>query len=163
MQYSEAIAVLRGIPLLCKLDPTKLKLIAFSSTYLTFDKGEELFHAGDPADGAYIIKEGRVDVLAGEDGHEVKVGSVEAGDLFGEMALILNQPRTATIRAAEPLKVLKIDGDVFLRLVTENADASLAVMRSLSDKVSRMTERYEQLQRQLGEKGAPSRRTDPER
>ena len=153
MQYGEAISMLRCIPLFCKLDPAKLKLLAFSSTYLTFEAGEELFREGDPADGAYIIEEGEVDVLTGPDGRRVKVGTLGKSDLFGEMALIMNETRTATIRATQHLKVLKIDADVFLRLVTENPQAAISVMRSLSEKISRLTERYQELQRHVGRKG----------
>jgi CRP-like cAMP-binding protein len=149
VQYGDAISVLRSIPLFCKLDPAKLKLLAFSSTSLTFEEGEELFREGDPADGAYIIEEGKVDVLSGRNGCPVKLGTLEKSDLFGEMALILNQSRSATIRATQHLKVLKIDSDVFLRLITENPDAALTVMRSLSQKVTQLTERYRELQRHI--------------
>ena len=153
MQYGDAIPVLRSIPLFCKLDPAKLNLLAFSSTSLTFEEGEELFREGDPADGAYIIEEGEVDVLRGQDGHRVKVGSLGKSDLFGEMALILNRTRSATICAAQHLKVLKIDPDVFLRMVTENPDAALTIMRSLSEKITRLTERYQELQRHIDGQG----------
>jgi CRP/FNR family transcriptional regulator, cyclic AMP receptor protein len=149
VQYGEAISMLRRIPLFSKLDPSKLKLLAFSSTYLTFEAGEELFREGDPADGAYIIEEGEVDVLTGPDDRRVKVGTLGKSDLFGEMALIMNETRSATIRAAQHLKVLKIDADVFLRLVTENPEAAISVMRSLSEKISRLTERYQELQRHV--------------
>lgn len=149
MQYGDAISILRGIPLFSKLDPAKLNLLAFSSTSLTFEEGEELFREGDPADGAYIIEEGEVDVLTGQDGRKVKVGRLGKSDLFGEMALILNRTRSATICAAQHLKVLKIDPDVFLRLVTENPDAALTIMRSLSEKLTRLTERYQELQRHV--------------
>lgn len=141
--------MLRRIPLFSKLDPPKLKLLAFSSTYQTFETGEPLFHEGDPADGAYIIEKGEVNVLTERDGLEVKVGTLGKHDLFGEMALILNESRSATIRATRQLKVLKIDADVFLRLVTENPDASLAVMRSLSEKIARLTDRYQTLRTQV--------------
>jgi CRP-like cAMP-binding protein len=149
VQYGDAISILRSIPLFCKLDPAKLKLLAFSSTSLTYEEGEELFREGDPADGAYIIEEGKVDVLSGQEGRPVNIGSLGKSDLFGEMAVILNQSRSATIRATQHLKVLKIDADVFLRLITENPDAALTVMRSLSQKVTQLTERYRELQRHI--------------
>ncbi len=146
MQYGDVISVLRGLPLFSKLDPSRLKLLAFSSTYLTFEKSEDLFREGDAADGAYLIDEGEVDVLIVREDREVKVGSLGRHDLFGEMAIILKQPRTATIRASSRLKVLKIDAEVFLRLVTETPEAALAVMRSLSEKIARATERYQHLE-----------------
>ncbi len=149
MQYREVVSMLRRIPLFSKLEPAKLKLLAFSSTYLTFEAGEELFREGDPADGAYIIEEGDVDVLTGHNDRMVKVGTLGKSDLFGEMALIMNETRTATIRAASQLRVLKIDADVFLRLVTEDPEAALSVMRSLSEKIARLTERYQELQQHV--------------
>lgn len=156
MQYGDAISVLRDIPLFCKLDTTKLKLLAFSSTYLSFEEGEDLFLEGDTADGAYLIEEGTVHVLVGPPGEEVKVGSLGRHEMFGEMAIILNEPRTATVRAVEPLKVLKIDGDIFLRMVTENAGTALSVMRSLSERLANITSRYRELERSLEAGGGAS-------
>ncbi len=147
MQYGDAITILRGIPLFCRLDMGKLKLLAFSSTTLRFEPGEELFREGDPADGAYVIENGEVEVLIGEPGREVRVGRLGRHELFGEMAILLNKTRTATIRAIQPLDVLKIDADVFLRLVTENPDAALAVMRSLSERLASLTSRFQHLER----------------
>ncbi len=149
MQYGDAIAILRGIPLFGHLDMAKLKLLAFSSTYLTFERGEELFREGDAADGAYVIESGEVDVLTGAAGSETQVGSLGRHELFGEMAIILNQTRTATIRASSHLEVLKIDVDVFLRLIVENPDAALAVMRSLSERLANLTSRFQQLEQRV--------------
>ncbi len=149
MQYSETISMLRRIPLFCKLEPAKLKLLAFSSSYLMFEAGEELFREGDPADGAYIIEKGDVEVLTGQNGRMIKVGTLGKSDLFGEMALIMNETRTATIRAATHLEVLKIDAEVFLRLVTEDPEVALSVMRSLSQKITQLTERYQELQQHV--------------
>lgn len=156
MQYGDAISMLRDIPLFCKLDTTKLKLLAFSSTYLSFEEGEDLFLQDDPADCAYLIEEGTVDIVVGPPGEQVKVGSLGRHELFGEMAIILNESRTATVRAAEPLKVLKIDGDIFLRMITENAGTALSVMRSLSERLASITTRYRELERGLGAGGGTS-------
>lgn len=149
MLYGDVVSVLRGIPLFCKLDPAKLKLLAFSSTYLTFEAGEALFHEGDPADGAFVIRRGQVEVLSAVGESQVVVGTLGENDLFGEMAIILNEPRLASIRAVGRLEVVKIDAEVFLRLVTENPDTALAVMRSLSEKIVRLTARYNDLQHRL--------------
>lgn len=149
MQYGDAISILRGIPLFCKLDTTKLKLLAFSSSYLTFEAGEDLVTQGDHADGAYLIEQGTVDIIAISADAEVKVGSLGRHELFGEMAILMNQPRTATIRAAEPVKVLKIEAEIFLRLVSENPETALSVMRSLSERLAIMTTRYLDLERRF--------------
>ncbi len=65
--------------------------------------------------------------------------------LVGEMAIFRDAPRSATIRAAGELKVIKIDGEVFLRVVTEHPGAALTVMRILSEKLAATTDDYERM------------------
>ena len=62
MSLNEEVELLRNIPLFGKIDPSKLKLLAFASERVIFDAGQELFHQGDHADNAYIIIEGEADV-----------------------------------------------------------------------------------------------------
>jgi CRP-like cAMP-binding protein len=145
VQYAEAVTVLRGIDIFGSLDPANLKLLAFSSTYLTLEDNEVLFCEGDPADSVYLIDEGEADICIGRDENEVKVAKMGKHGLVGEMAIFRNAPRSATIRAAGSLKVLKIDAEMFLRVVTENPNSALAVMRILSEKLAVTTESYERL------------------
>jgi CRP-like cAMP-binding protein len=120
--------------------------LAFSCAYLALEDGEALFYEGEPADSVYLINEGKADICIGSNnGSEVTVATLGKQELIGEMGIFRNSPRSATIRAAGSLKVLRIDGDVFLRIVTENPDAALTVMQILSDKLARTTEDYERL------------------
>ena len=57
MSLNEEVEVLRSVPLFAKIEPSKLKLLAFTSERLTFLPGGELFHQGDPGEAAYIISE----------------------------------------------------------------------------------------------------------
>lgn len=148
MQYGEAVSVIRRIPIFAGLDKAAQKLIAFSSMYLEFEPGEVIFRAGDVTDCVYVIDEGVVEVISERDGEDVVVGKLDRHKLVGEMGIFRNAPRSATVRALDSVKALKIDADVFLRIVTENADAAVAVMRDLSDKVAALTELYEQSARQ---------------
>ncbi len=145
MQLTETVAVLRGIPLFASFDPSRLKLLAFSSTYLTLDAGEVLFLEGDPADSVYLIDEGQANIYTGRGEQEVQVATLGKHGLVGEMAIFRDAPRSATIRAAGRLKVIRIDGEVFLRVVTEHPDAALTVMRILSEKLAATTDEYERL------------------
>ena len=146
MDYGDAVKVLRGIPLFAKLDPAKLKLVAFASDHLTFDDGEALFREGEAADCAYLIDEGEAEVVVEIEDREVIVSVLGKNEMFGEMALFLNSPRTATVRAKGSLGVLRIEADMFLDLVTENPDTALGVMRALSDKLTRAMSSYEELE-----------------
>lgn len=145
MQYADAVAMLRGIPLFEKLDPARLRFLAFSSAYMTFHEGESLLVEGDPSDSAFVIQSGEVEILVGVDGRDTRIGTLGRHQLVGEMGIILNSPRTATIRALGPVEALRIDGEMFLQAVTENPQAALTVMRILSEKLARLTEEYERL------------------
>lgn len=161
MEFGEAVQVLRSVEIFSKLDSAKLKLLAFASDHLTFDDGEILFREGDAADCAYLIDEGEVCICAGREEGEFVVGTLGRHDLFGEMAIFRNAPRVATIRAKGAVKVMRIDGDMFLRMVTENPDTALGVMRILSDKIARTTERFEAVEEKARSLQSLSSTTNP--
>ncbi len=76
-----------------------------------FYKGTNIIEQGDEGIRAYYIENGRVEVLVGEDGHQLKVAELNAGDIFGEMALINKETRSATVRALEDCTVTIISRD----------------------------------------------------
>ena len=156
MDYGDTVNVLRSMPIFTKLDAPALKLLAFSSSALLFEDGEDLFSEGDPADSVYFIEDGRVGIWARSGDNEIKVNTLGRHEMFGEMAIFRNSPRSATIRAEGAVKVVKIDADIFLRLVTRNPEAALGIMQLLSEKLARTTETYERLEDRVRslEKGA---------
>ena len=155
MHYAEAVALFRRIPVFASLDPASLKLLAFSSGYLTFNDGEALCHQGEPGDTVFVIDEGEVEVSIKVAGAPIRLAKLGKHDLFGEIAVICNLPRTADVCARGPLKVLQIEGDVFLQMVTANPDAALGVMRVLSERLMRFTALYERMKRSLPEGSCP--------
>ncbi len=118
-----------------KLDASKLKLLAFTSQLLTFEPTEDLFELGDPGDCAYVIMEGEADVLADTEQGQVIASTLSRNQLCGEMAVLMKATRTATVRAKSRLEALRITDDAFLRLLSENPDVALDVMRQLSAKI----------------------------
>lgn len=155
-QYSDLVALLRAVPLFAGLDPGKLKLLAFSSSTVTLADGETLILEGDAADAVYIIEAGEAEILVNVDQQDVRIGVFGKNWLVGELAAFLNEPRTATVRAVGKLKVLKIDAEVFLRIVSESPDVALNVMRILSRKLARMTESVERTEVVRGDTSARS-------
>jgi CRP-like cAMP-binding protein len=151
VRYTEAVALLRSIPVFASLDSASLKLLAFSSTYLTVQKGEALCLQGEPGDSVFVIDEGEVEVIIDVESGSLSLARLGKYDLFGEMGVICNLPRTATVRALSPITVLKIEGDVFLQLVTGNSDAALGVMRVLAERLMRSADLYQRLNRSLPE------------
>jgi len=135
MELEEVARTLKSIPLFANLDVAKLKLLAFASHLLTFDDQEIIFETGDTADSAYLIESGEADVFIEEGDRRIKVNQLGTNDVFGEMALFLKSGRSATVVASGTLVAMKLEGDMFLKMVTENPDAALGVMKALSEKI----------------------------
>lgn len=87
------------------------------SETLQFDAGQTIMSEGDVSDDrAYLIESGSVDVYR----QDVKIATMNAGDVFGEMALITNDPRSAQVVANSPTEVLALNRDEFLMLYKQS-------------------------------------------
>ena len=145
MSLEEEVDLLRNIPFFAKIAPARLKLLAFASQRLTYGAGQDLFRQGEIGDAAYIIIEGRADVVVdGPDG-EVKVADLGVNDLVGEIAILCDVPRTATVRAASQLVSLRISKDLFFQLVNEFPAIAVEVMRELAQRLERTTARLREV------------------
>ena len=136
MDVFQEAEMLRKVPIFGGLDPARLKLLAFTSRSLRFAPGEVLMRVNEPADSAYVIIEGEAEVLSETSAGEFVVATLGKHESIGEMGVILNGPRGATVRAKSAVRALRISGDVFLRLLTDNPDCALHVMRDLSKRVT---------------------------
>ena len=134
-----------------KMETSKLKLLAFASEIVSFDDGDVVFNSGDSADFAYVIMEGAVDIVTETDAGPVVSDTLSQNQLIGELGLLNNAPRNATLVTRGQLRVMKITGDMFFRMLRENADVALDVIRMLSDKLSRSHARVETLQKQVNQ------------
>ena len=131
MDVFKEAEMLRKVPIFGGLDPAKLKLLAFTSRALRFAPGEVLMRVNEPADRAYVIIEGEAEVLGETSAGEFVLGKLGQHESIGEMGVILNVPRNATVRAKSAVRALRISSDVFLRLLTDNPDFALHVMRDI--------------------------------
>jgi CRP/FNR family cyclic AMP-dependent transcriptional regulator len=100
--------------------------------------GTTIFQTGDPRDGMYAVVEGQVDIFV----NGKLVETVERGGIFGEMALIDRENRTATAVTRTDSKIVTVDERRFLFLVQQTPNFALHVMRVLSDRLRRMDERF---------------------
>jgi len=140
MSIKEEVEVLRNIPLFAKLEPAKLKLLAFTSERLTYEAGQPLFQQGDPGDAAYIVMEGAADVMINTPKGPIKVATLGRHAIIGEIAILCDVPRTATVLANQHTGVLKINKDTFFRLVTEFPQMSVEIMRELARRLEKTNE-----------------------
>ena len=148
MSLSDESDFLRKVPLFEDLEPSKLKLLAFASEMISYQDGEILFHAGETGDCAFVIVSGEVEILSGP-GDSVVVGVLQQNQIFGEMALLNNEPRSATLRARGALKVMKITDSMFHQLLRDSAVLALKVASELSQKLAKSHQYVEELQARL--------------
>jgi CRP/FNR family cyclic AMP-dependent transcriptional regulator len=141
MTIDEEVELLRKIPLFSKVDPAKLKLLAFASERAVFAPGETLFHQGDLGDAAYIIIGGEAEVLINGPGGPIAVATVGKNDFVGEIAILCDVPRTASVRAVSALTTLRITKDLFLRMLMDFPAIGIEVMRVLAQRLEHTTER----------------------
>jgi CRP/FNR family transcriptional regulator, cyclic AMP receptor protein len=140
MSLIKDVEVLRNIPLFAKVEPAKLKLLAFTSERLEYMSGDELFRQGDYGDAAYVILEGEADILVDTPEGTVKVATLGKNDIIGEIAILCDVPRTATVIAHGDLKILRVSKDGFFHLVTQFPQVGIEVMSVLASKLHRTTQ-----------------------
>jgi CRP-like cAMP-binding protein len=141
MNLNEEVELLKGVPIFSKVEPAKLKLLAFTSERVNFTAGQEVCHQGDPGDTMYVILGGTADVLIDTPGGQISVAEMKRNSFFGEIAILCDVPRTATIKAKEPLSTLKITKDMFYRLVAEFPQMAVEVMRELAKRLEDTNEK----------------------
>ena len=156
MDLLQETDLLRKIPMFAKLNASKLKLLAFTSDLVMYEPGDAVFYVGDPADCAYIIVEGAIDVMTETDAGNLVSLTLHENQLFGEMAVLSNAPRSATLKASGKATVMKISAEMFLKLLSENSDLALDVLRQLSGKLAKSHHQVEVLQQQLEQQSSAS-------
>lgn len=135
MSLNEEVELLRRIPMFAKVDPAKLKLLAFASERITFEAGQELFRQGDVADAAYIIIEGAAEVIIDTPRGPITVTTLGVNDFVGEIGIICDVPRTATVRAVARLTTLKITKELFLQMISDFPAMAVEIMRVLAQRL----------------------------
>ncbi|MBI5911096.1 MAG: cyclic nucleotide-binding domain-containing protein [Betaproteobacteria bacterium] len=114
------------------LDEAQLSVLVRMIVRKSFARNAKIIGAGDPTDSLYIIIDGRVKVmLSDEHGREVILSILGRGEFFGEMGLLDDSPRSASVVTLEPCELLSISKSDFKRSLAENFDLSLMVMRGL--------------------------------
>jgi CRP-like cAMP-binding protein len=109
-------------------------LFAHEENPVILAAGETLFHAGDPADGMFVVLEGSLNVLVGDK----VVENSQRGAILGEMALVDNTPRGASVVAVQTSKLAKVDQRRFQRLIQQNPFFATHVMKELVERIRSM-------------------------
>jgi CRP/FNR family transcriptional regulator, cyclic AMP receptor protein len=127
------IELLKKVPLFAGCSKAELRELALVADELDLKEGRTLVREGRPGREFFVLIDGTVRVS--RDGR--KLAELRAGDWFGEIALLTDTPRTATVTATSPLRVLVITDRSFRRLVERMPTIALKVLSTISDRLTR--------------------------
>jgi CRP/FNR family transcriptional regulator, cyclic AMP receptor protein len=127
--------LLKRAPLFSHCSKRELGAIGGIADEIDLEEGRELTKQGAPGREFFVLVEGTADVL--KNGR--KVNSLKPMDFFGEIALIQQTPRTATVKATSPVRALVVTERNFRRLMQEQPDIQRKVLEALADRVAPTT------------------------
>lgn len=136
----------RKFPLFAELDERELASVAAMAKSRRFNRDDVVFYEDETGDVFFLIREGKVKVtMISPEGKEIILSMMGPGDFFGEMALLDDAPRSATIVAMEPLELLTLWRSDFLQLLSENSAIAKKVLAEMSRRLRSASNRIESL------------------
>jgi len=132
---SSNIELLYAVPLLAGLDAEDIKRLAAGSRLEQFGSGEAIVEIGEPGRSLYVVTSGQVQVLYPARDSEFELARLGPGDFFGEMALLNDKPRSATVRAVDAVEALVLDKSEFRGIVVDRPHVALKLLEALSVRI----------------------------
>jgi CRP/FNR family cyclic AMP-dependent transcriptional regulator len=134
----EPTELLEKVPIFSRFASAELELIGKRFTTREIDAGETLCREGDPGDNICFVTSGRLTVYRSTvSGDKVQINTLNIGQSFGEMALIENTPRSATVKAYTPSRLLVLDRIDFEAIITEHPAIGVKLYQGLALLLSR--------------------------
>jgi hypothetical protein len=130
----EKMMLIRQVPIFADLKPEDLEELASVVEERRIDPGKDVFREGDPGDAVYLIVKGSVRIFTGGEGTdraERTLSELGPGACIGEMAVLDASPRSATVRALERTRTLRVPGEGFKRVMSERPEMSQAIVAEL--------------------------------
>jgi len=132
MATTVSTAVLKAVPLFTSFPEDQLRMLTTMVTRRSAARSTTIMAGGDATDSLYIVLSGRLKVMMSDsDGKEVILSILGPGEFFGEMGLIDDEPRSASVVTIEPCELLAIAKRDFKKCLLENNEMAMAVMRGL--------------------------------
>jgi CRP/FNR family transcriptional regulator len=133
----ERMLELRRVPLFERLDPEDLQRVAAVAQERSFAAGERIVTEGEVGHELFVILEGLVRVERQEpDGTIRQIRTYEQGDHVGELAVLLERPRVATVVAETDVRTLVINGEGLTSILRERPEATMAMLQTLAERIS---------------------------
>jgi CRP-like cAMP-binding protein len=133
--------VLRRVPFFQDLTPEDLDRIARIGRRKSYGAGEQIVAKDDIGGGLFIILSGSASVQAGGKTH-----TLGPGQFFGEMALLAGKPRSATVKAVEPVEALTLETMYFQPFLIKNASVAVALLAGVAERLREVQERIDTAQ-----------------
>jgi CRP/FNR family cyclic AMP-dependent transcriptional regulator len=138
--------VLKNVPLFSSFSDQQLTLLLPAVQHRRYPRGSYVIRAGEETDALYIILAGKAKVLIpDDDGNEVILSVIGPNEFFGEMGLLDDQPRSASVETMEPCEMLRITRSAFLACLKDNFDAALVIIRNLVKRLREADRKIESL------------------
>lgn len=131
LRRNEKVDLIKRVPLFADCSRGELEQIAQLADEVDLQEGKELTHLGESGREFFVLLEGEADVS--QDGQSIN--TLHAGDFFGEIALVEDTPRTATVTATTPIRVLVITGRAFKQLLEKQPEIQRKVLVALAERV----------------------------
>ena len=129
---------LRSIPFFADLEAQDLSAIVRTGERVLFEPDTAIVETGDPGDAMYVVLSGKAEVDVGGRYHVLEPGSI-----FGEMALISSKKRMATVKAVEPVEVLKVPAVGFRDFLLHHPSVAVAMLTSMVDRLREVQDRID--------------------
>jgi uncharacterized membrane protein len=125
-------ALLAGVPFFQLLDEEERNILASQLDMVRFKAGQMIFSYGDPGDSLFVIRDGEVEVFFKDDtGGRIVLETARAGDFFGELSLLDNGPRTASVVALRDTEALRVDRGDLDHLLHLHPEAALDLLTAM--------------------------------
>lgn len=149
MGLKDEVAVLSTIPLFAAFEPAKLKLLAFTSERVTFAADQDLCVQGEMGDCAFVILSGNAKVIVETANGRITVTTLGSNSIVGEISILTDVPRTATVRASGEVVTLKITKSLFFQMMNEFPGIAIEVTRELARRLQNTTAQLGEMQSRL--------------
>jgi len=131
----QKVLFLKSAPLFAQLDGEELAALADIAFEKEYQPAEILFEENQVAHHLYVIVRGKVEVFRRVDSTEHPIAMLGEKECVGELAILDDEPRSASVRALEPTLVLKIDRESFRELINERPQIAFAIFKILSSRL----------------------------
>lgn len=141
LDLGEKREILARVPLFSRLEAKDVEAIAAVSTTRSLGARDELFHKGDEGSQLYVVASGQLKVITTSDeGDDLMFCVLDPGEVVGEIGLLADRPRTATVVAMQPSSLIVIDRREFSALLRTRPDVGAELLAVVAERLARVSE-----------------------